>query len=320
MDGSNSFWLQSAILPACFISEDGGIMKYHEVFLSEVFEINGWMRAKPFVTLIICDLFVTIKPLSCFLCNISLWHTNSIFFFFFLSPLICDCLLCVPFAEELEEEKESPTETELTEKQKHQLRHRELFLSRQYESLPATHIRYRTKTHTHTNIIKCRQCPWTVTYPAMKRQMPTSWVLHGACFFPLSLLGGNAVSHYWTRPKQFFHTLTKRWVREESNLGMSSFTGVCLQQTVSLQVKSGSFKWQMTKTEGKIAFIADQSAGYFFHLSFGQHKNENVQYVGCRKVLLKSTCQNVSGLKSHEVVLNLNLLPLTFILLDLSIF
>uniref|UniRef100_A0A3Q0R384 Metastasis associated 1 family, member 3 n=1 Tax=Amphilophus citrinellus TaxID=61819 RepID=A0A3Q0R384_AMPCI len=45
-------------------------------------------------------------------------------------------------AKELEEEKENPTDTELTEKQKHQLRHRELFLSRQYESLPATHIRY----------------------------------------------------------------------------------------------------------------------------------------------------------------------------------
>uniref|UniRef100_H3C465 Metastasis associated 1 family, member 3 n=1 Tax=Tetraodon nigroviridis TaxID=99883 RepID=H3C465_TETNG len=44
-------------------------------------------------------------------------------------------------AKELEEEKENPTEIELTEKQKHQLRHRELFLSRQYESLPATHIR-----------------------------------------------------------------------------------------------------------------------------------------------------------------------------------
>uniref|UniRef100_A0A668AUG9 Metastasis associated 1 family, member 3 n=1 Tax=Myripristis murdjan TaxID=586833 RepID=A0A668AUG9_9TELE len=44
-------------------------------------------------------------------------------------------------AKDLEEEKENPTETELTDKQKHQLRHRELFLSRQYESLPATHIR-----------------------------------------------------------------------------------------------------------------------------------------------------------------------------------
>uniref|UniRef100_A0A674CTQ5 Metastasis associated 1 family, member 3 n=1 Tax=Salmo trutta TaxID=8032 RepID=A0A674CTQ5_SALTR len=43
--------------------------------------------------------------------------------------------------EEKEEEKESPLEAELTDKQKHQLRHRELFLSRQYESLPATHIR-----------------------------------------------------------------------------------------------------------------------------------------------------------------------------------
>ncbi|XP_036384230.1 metastasis-associated protein MTA3-like [Megalops cyprinoides] len=44
-------------------------------------------------------------------------------------------------AKELEEERESPNEPELSEKQKHQLRHRELFLSRQYESLPATHIR-----------------------------------------------------------------------------------------------------------------------------------------------------------------------------------
>ncbi|CAF93765.1 unnamed protein product [Tetraodon nigroviridis] len=49
-------------------------------------------------------------------------------------------------AKELEEEKENPTEIELTEKQKHQLRHRELFLSRQYESLPATHIRYHPVT------------------------------------------------------------------------------------------------------------------------------------------------------------------------------
>uniref|UniRef100_A0A8C5AAU0 Metastasis associated 1 family, member 3 n=1 Tax=Gadus morhua TaxID=8049 RepID=A0A8C5AAU0_GADMO len=44
-------------------------------------------------------------------------------------------------AKDLEEEKETPIETDLSEKQKHQLRHRELFLSRQYESLPATHIR-----------------------------------------------------------------------------------------------------------------------------------------------------------------------------------
>ncbi|XP_046887790.1 metastasis-associated protein MTA3 [Hypomesus transpacificus] len=44
-------------------------------------------------------------------------------------------------AKDLEEEKECPSEAELTDKQKHQLRHRELFLSRQYESLPATHIR-----------------------------------------------------------------------------------------------------------------------------------------------------------------------------------
>nr|XP_020463642.1 metastasis-associated protein MTA1 [Monopterus albus] len=44
-------------------------------------------------------------------------------------------------ARELEEEMENPEMVDLPEKQKHQLRHRELFLSRQLESLPATHIR-----------------------------------------------------------------------------------------------------------------------------------------------------------------------------------
>uniref|UniRef100_A0A671LS04 Metastasis-associated protein MTA1-like n=1 Tax=Sinocyclocheilus anshuiensis TaxID=1608454 RepID=A0A671LS04_9TELE len=41
----------------------------------------------------------------------------------------------------MEEEMENPEIVDLPEKQKHQLRHRELFLSRQLESLPATHIR-----------------------------------------------------------------------------------------------------------------------------------------------------------------------------------
>uniref|UniRef100_A0A8C4HFT5 Metastasis associated 1 family, member 2 n=1 Tax=Dicentrarchus labrax TaxID=13489 RepID=A0A8C4HFT5_DICLA len=41
-------------------------------------------------------------------------------------------------AREFEEESKQPT---LSEQQKHQLKHRELFLSRQFESLPATHIR-----------------------------------------------------------------------------------------------------------------------------------------------------------------------------------
>lgn len=40
----------------------------------------------------------------------------------------------------LEEEQEEALE-ELSEKQRHQLKHRELFLSRQLETLPATHIR-----------------------------------------------------------------------------------------------------------------------------------------------------------------------------------
>lgn len=43
---------------------------------------------------------------------------------------------------ETEEEMENPEMADLPEKLKHQLRHRELFLSRQLESLPATHIRY----------------------------------------------------------------------------------------------------------------------------------------------------------------------------------
>uniref|UniRef100_A0A8C9DSX5 Metastasis associated 1 family member 2 n=1 Tax=Prolemur simus TaxID=1328070 RepID=A0A8C9DSX5_PROSS len=44
-------------------------------------------------------------------------------------------------AREFEEESKQPG---VSEQQRHQLKHRELFLSRQFESLPATHIRYRT--------------------------------------------------------------------------------------------------------------------------------------------------------------------------------
>ncbi|XP_051900202.1 metastasis-associated protein MTA1-like isoform X2 [Pristis pectinata] len=51
----------------------------------------------------------------------------------------------LPKAEDMEEEMETEADTDnpqqLTEKQQHQLKHRELFLSRQLESLPATHIR-----------------------------------------------------------------------------------------------------------------------------------------------------------------------------------
>lgn len=51
-------------------------------------------------------------------------------------------LLTAPMSSgEMEEEMENPEMVDLPEKLKHQLRHRELFLSRQLESLPATHIR-----------------------------------------------------------------------------------------------------------------------------------------------------------------------------------
>ncbi|XP_064020111.1 metastasis-associated protein MTA3 isoform X3 [Pogoniulus pusillus] len=50
-------------------------------------------------------------------------------------------ILADKHAKEVEEESEITIEIDLTDKQKHQLKHRELFLSRQYESLPATHIR-----------------------------------------------------------------------------------------------------------------------------------------------------------------------------------
>ncbi|XP_036392443.1 metastasis-associated protein MTA1-like [Megalops cyprinoides] len=44
-------------------------------------------------------------------------------------------------AKDLEEEMEGESLQQLSDKQRHQLKHRELFLSRQLESLPATHIR-----------------------------------------------------------------------------------------------------------------------------------------------------------------------------------
>ncbi|XP_037271980.1 metastasis associated 1-like [Rhipicephalus microplus] len=51
-----------------------------------------------------------------------------------------DLSLEKPLVGALEEEQEREAE-QLTEKERHQLRHRELFLSRQVETLPATHIR-----------------------------------------------------------------------------------------------------------------------------------------------------------------------------------
>lgn len=40
-----------------------------------------------------------------------------------------------------EDSEKEEQDTEISEKQRHQLKHRELFLSRQVETLPATHIR-----------------------------------------------------------------------------------------------------------------------------------------------------------------------------------
>ena len=169
------------------------------------------------------------KPLSWFWCYI--FVTHKLHFFFFLSPVLCNCLLCVPFCRGVGRREGEPDRDRANRKTETPASpQRALPLPAVRESTRDTHQVLYKDTHTHT--IECRQCPWTVTYPAMKRQMLTSWVLHGACFFLLCLLGGSAVSHYWMRPKQFFHTLTKRWVREESNLGMSSFTAVCLQQTL----------------------------------------------------------------------------------------
>lgn len=123
----------------------------------------------------------------------------------------------MPFAEELEEEKENPTETELTEKQKHQLRHRELFLSRQYESLPATHIRYFYKDLCTTSSPGSAH-GLSVIQALTDKSNVAHFLCHCfTCSLHFSLIGGNAVLHYWTRLKQFFHTLTKRWVEENKN-------------------------------------------------------------------------------------------------------
>ncbi|KAL4631095.1 metastasis-associated protein MTA2 [Arapaima gigas] len=64
-------------------------------------------------------------------------------------------------AREFEEESKQPS---LSEQQKHQLKHRELFLSRQFESLPATHIRGKcnvtllNETDVLTNYLEKEDC------------------------------------------------------------------------------------------------------------------------------------------------------------------
>ena len=68
--------------------------------------------------------------------NVEIGQNCHVIIQFVIMPFLN--FICV---EEIEEESETTVEADLTDKQKHQLKHRELFLSRQYESLPATHIR-----------------------------------------------------------------------------------------------------------------------------------------------------------------------------------
>lgn len=115
-----------------------------------------------------------------------------------LSP----CPLCP--SGEIEEEMENPEMVDLPEKLKHQLRHRELFLSRQLESLPATHIRYRRPGRgPHIRGRRPGQGA-QVRYPRPEqgtaRQGPQAWVGTGARARPDArppvscLAGGSAAS------------------------------------------------------------------------------------------------------------------------------
>lgn len=61
---------------------------------------------------------------------------------------------------------ENPEMVDLPEKLKHQLRHRELFLSRQLESLPATHIRY-CRPGAGSAYIRCRRPGWARGTPCL---------------------------------------------------------------------------------------------------------------------------------------------------------
>lgn len=78
--------------------------------------------------------------------------SNNIFIFFFFATLKQVVILYRFSIASLEEERNSPSgngsgnhgsseKEPLSTKQRHQIKHRELFLSRQVETLPATHIR-----------------------------------------------------------------------------------------------------------------------------------------------------------------------------------
>lgn len=90
-------------------------------------------------------------------CFINVWALNSCSVSLYLlhTVRVFAWLWCVCVSGEFEEESKQPS---LSEQQKHQLKHRELFLSRQFESLPATHIRYESQLW-HC----CRHTLWTHT-------------------------------------------------------------------------------------------------------------------------------------------------------------
>ena len=59
------------------------------------------------------------------------------------NPIKCSCVSVTAVGEAIGEEdgEEKEGDSDVSDKQRHQLKHRELFLSRQVETLPATHIR-----------------------------------------------------------------------------------------------------------------------------------------------------------------------------------
>lgn len=117
------------------------------------------------------------------------------------------------FLGEFEEESKQPV---LSEQQKHQLKHRELFLSRQFESLPATHIRYVFKGASDRSVVyfEPRHLPCTVKNELLGK---------------LSLLQAFSVIRQWyvlsLQGPSHCHSPLDRVVVPPSQLLMNEFSG-----------------------------------------------------------------------------------------------
>ena len=220
----------------------------------------------------ICDFDnLTMKPLSWFWCYI--FVTHKLHFFFFLSPVLCNCLLCVPFCRGVGRREGEPDRDRANRKTETPASpQRALPLPAVRESTRDTHqVLYKdTHTHTHTHH-RVPAVPMDGHLSSHEKTnahfLSFTWCL----FLPSLPIRGKCSVALLNETEAVLSYLDKEVSQRGKQLRYVIFY-CCLPAADSLSRSSPALsngRWQKLR---EITFIADQSAGYIFlNLSFGQN-------------------------------------------------